>query len=150
MLGVAVPECVENEGRHSSPMEKNGYASFPSLVLFIYKVKYSKGRQSNLNQCSFDNELNSLCSAWEKNPQYLHGQRVLSMVSYSKCQPMASPRFSPLSASCSCCVSLCFVYLEVANRPQERARQPQVQGSPSSQLCTPVCRALRRAILLEP
>lgn len=42
MLGVAVPECVEHEGRHSSPMEKNGYASFSSLVLFIYKVKFTR------------------------------------------------------------------------------------------------------------
>lgn len=47
-----------------------------SLVLFIYKVKYSKGQESDLNHCSFDNELNTLLSAREKTPQCLHGQSL--------------------------------------------------------------------------
>lgn len=131
-------------------MEKNGYASFPSLVPFIYKVKYSKGRQSYLITVPL---------TMSSTHCVLPGRKILnvSMVRES-CQwfPILNanqwlhPGSSPLSASCSCCVSVCFVYLEVANCPQERARQPQVQGFPSSQLCTPVCRTVRRAILLEP
>lgn len=57
-----------------------------------------------------------MLSAWERNPQCPHGQSLVSGFSIRNVNQMASPWFFPRgSTNCQCCVSLFFIYLEVAN-----------------------------------